>query len=265
MNPADNKADEVKQLTGYKHDDYFFLTPEKDGVVFRAHAGGATTNNSGYPRSELRERTADGKVDISWDSNDGDYHIIEITQKITHLPEIKKHLVAGQIHDANDDVCMLRLEGKKLFLEFGLKDENGVNYPDLEIDPNYQLGDVFTFKIVVHNNTMQFYYNDILKHDKEFKAFSGAYFKAGAYTQSSCQGTKKVSGESCDAYGEVVIYGLSVYHDSAPLITAINKTTTTPASIVAYYSILGTRLPQEPENGVYVILYKNGKARKVLK
>jgi hypothetical protein len=44
------------------------------------------------------------------------------------------------------------------------------------------------------------------------KAFSGAYFKAGAYVQSSCQGSKKVSGESCSAYGESVIYGVEVLH-----------------------------------------------------
>jgi uncharacterized protein YycO len=42
--------------------------------------------------------------------------------------------------------------------------------------------------------------------------FSGAYFKAGAYVQSNCQGKKKVAGESCDAYGEVVIYKVSVTH-----------------------------------------------------
>jgi len=257
INPADNKADEVKQLIDYKHDNYFFLTPEKDGVVFRAHAGGATTNNSGYPRSELRERKSDGSLDISWDSNDGNYHVMEIRQKITHLPEVKKHVVAAQIHDANDDVCMLRLEGQKLFLEFGNKDA------DLSIDPNYQLGTAFNFKVIVHNNVMQFYYNDELKHTKTL-SFSGAYFKAGVYTQSSCQGSKKVQGEECDAYGEVIIYSLSVYHGDTLLVTNIDKTTTS-AEIAAYYNILGTQLANEPKSGIYVVLYKNGKTKKMIK
>ena len=32
-----------------------------------------------------------------------------------------------------------------------------------------------------------------------------------------------------------------------------------------YYSILGIKLPQEPESGIYIILYDNGKAKKVIK
>ncbi|MDR0873497.1 MAG: leucine-rich repeat domain-containing protein [Prevotellaceae bacterium] len=37
------------------------------------------------------------------------------------------------------------------------------------------------------------------------------------------------------------------------------------SQIVGYYSILGQKLPKEPESGVYIIVYDNGKAEKVLK
>ncbi len=30
---------------------------------------------------------------------------------------VKPHIVAGQIHDADDDVIVFRLEGKKLFID----------------------------------------------------------------------------------------------------------------------------------------------------
>ena len=35
--------------------------------------------------------------------------------------------------------------------------------------------------------------------------------------------------------------------------------------VVGYYSILGQKLPQEPEKGLYIILYDNGKTEKVMK
>jgi hypothetical protein len=34
---------------------FFQVDPQRDGVVFTATAGGVTTKNSTYPRSELRE------------------------------------------------------------------------------------------------------------------------------------------------------------------------------------------------------------------
>src|SRR5262245_33357455 len=60
--PGGSSPLEVKQpeLATYSHDEYFHLNAARDGVVFRAHAGGATTSNSGYPRSELREMADNG-------------------------------------------------------------------------------------------------------------------------------------------------------------------------------------------------------------
>ncbi|MFJ7239988.1 polysaccharide lyase family 7 protein [Streptomyces olivaceus] len=41
------------------------------------------------------------------------------------------------------------------------------------------------------------------------KKFSGAYFKAGAYTQGNCDNSDPCDG---DNYGQVKIYGLDVTH-----------------------------------------------------
>lgn len=206
---ANASPDEIKQtaLNTYSHADYFHLNVSNDGVVFKAHAGGVTTNNSGYPRSELREMKDNGINLASWASNDGLYHVLEVTEKITHVPDVKKHVVVAQIHDASDDIVMLRLETNKLFLEF-----NGSDGPTLT--SNYTLGTTFTFKIVVYNNEMKFYYNGNLFHT-EIQTFSGAYFKAGMYTQSSCQGSKIVAGELCTAYGEMELLGLSIFHGAS--------------------------------------------------
>lgn len=197
-------ADEVKQpaLATYSIDPYFKNNSTNTGVIFRAHTGGATTSGSGYPRSELREMTNNGTTNASWSSGSGT-HTMEIDQAITHLPVVKPHIVAGQIHDAGDDVIVFRLEGQKLFIDI-----NGTDGPTL--NSAYVLGTRFKVKFVVSGNQTKCYYNDVLKYTLS-KSYSGAYFKAGAYTQSSCTGTPG-SSESCSAYGEVVIYNVAVTH-----------------------------------------------------
>src|SRR5690606_10669638 len=51
--PGESKPLEILQpeLAAFSHDPWFRLNDAKDGVSFRAHAGGVTTSNSGYPRS----------------------------------------------------------------------------------------------------------------------------------------------------------------------------------------------------------------------
>lgn len=199
-------ADEITQpaLATYSIDPWFKNNADNTGVIFRANTGGATTSGSGYPRSELREMTNNGASNASWSSGSGT-HTMEIDQAITHLPDVKKHIVAGQIHDADDDVIVFRLENQKLFIDI-----NGDDGPTLT--SSYVLGTRFKVKFVVSNNQTKCYYNDVLVYTHN-QSYSGAYFKAGAYTQSSCKsGGNPGPTESCDAYGEVVIYGLSVTH-----------------------------------------------------
>ena len=200
------RSDEYKQpeLNTYQHPQWFHANASRDAVVFRANTGGTTTSGSGYPRSELREMVENGKKNASWSSSTGT-HTLFIDQRITHLPLKKPHIVVGQIHDDQDDVIVFRLEKNKLFVKMG--DEKG---PVLE--ENYQLGTRFTVSFKVNKDQTDCYYNGQLRFSYP-KAFRNAYFKAGAYVQSSCQGKRKVIGESCDAYGEVEIYQVSLKHE----------------------------------------------------
>jgi len=52
---------------------------------------------------------------------------------------------------------------------------------------------------------------------------------------------------------------------SYDLTTSVVETGHTPTRVTGYYSILGIELPQEPESGLYIILYDNGKTEKVVK
>lgn len=203
--PHAGSPDEISQpeLDGFSDANYFHVNAAGDGVVFRAHAGGATTSGSGYPRSELREMKNGGADKAAWSSSSGK-HTLYIDQKVTNLPAVKPHLVIGQIHDGDDDVIVFRLEGSKLIVDVG-GDEAHV------LTSSYALGTRFNVKFEVENNAVKCYYNGVLRYTLN-ASFSGAYFKAGAYTQSSCQGTKKVAGELCSAYGEVEIYDVQVQH-----------------------------------------------------
>lgn len=194
------KALEIKHpdFLKYKAPNNFFVNSEKDGVVFRAHCTSATTKSSKYPRCELREMKPDGKTKASWTTSVGKHTMI-IDQAITAVPPVKSHVVCAQIHDAKDDLMMVRLEGKKLFVE-----RNKIG--DVMLDANYKLGTKFQIKIEAENGKVKVWYNKELKMDWQVSA-EGCYFKAGCYTQSNPS-----KGDKPESFGEVVIYKLEVRH-----------------------------------------------------
>lgn len=200
---SDNSPREVKQpaLEAFSLAPYFQVSETGNAVVFRAPAGGFTTSNSSYPRSELREMTADGRDLASWSTTEG-IHTLLLRQTITAQPVVKPHVVAGQIHDAEDDVLMIRLEGERLFVERD-GDEVGL------LDPSYVLGTPMTVKLVARNGQIAVFYNDLTTPKVRVTVdANGCYFKAGAYTQSN---TSK--GDAPDAAGEVVIETLELSHE----------------------------------------------------
>ena len=201
--PGDSASPwEIEQpdLATFALDPWFDLAGD-DRVRFAANAGGVTTSGSSYPRSELREMRAAGTERAAWSTTDG-VHTLTVTQAITHLPEVKPHVVAGQIHDAEDDVVMLRLEGTRLFVE-AQGEDLGV------LDPDYTLGDVFTARFVAADGWIDVYHQDLAAPAVSYeRATDGCYFKAGAYTQSNPD-----RGDAPDAYGAVEIRALTVTHE----------------------------------------------------
>lgn len=193
--------DEIVQpeLDAFEDTHCFSATKKRDGIVFRARCDGLTTDNSEYPRTELREMNHDGKSEASWGTADGKIHSLFAVLAITQTPAVKKHVVCTQIHSTKDDIMMVRLEGKKLFIE---RNKSG----DVKLDHNYKLGTRFRLKIQAGDGRVKVWYNDSLKMDWEVSR-TGCYFRAGCYTQSN---TKK--GDNPDSYGEVVIYELKVTH-----------------------------------------------------
>lgn len=199
----DEDPDEVTQpeLAAYSVDPWFIATESCDGVRFRSAVDGVTTSGSGYPRSELREMTADGAEEAGWSATDGT-HTMVIEQAITALPADKPHVVAGQIHDGDDDVTVFRLEGSSLYVTDG-DDSNHHLVTD-----GYELGTRFEARFVVSDGRIEVFYNG--KSQTTIDAdFPDGYFKSGAYTQANCD-----NSAPCDAgnYGEVIVYGIAIDH-----------------------------------------------------
>lgn len=81
---------------------------------------------------------------------------------MTHLTTVKPQTVVGQIHDADDDVTVFRVEGNnpggvsttaKIYIT------DGDNTHGYLLDSNYTLGTLFTVKIIVANGVISYEYN----------------------------------------------------------------------------------------------------------
>ena len=191
--PVDVRPPELLSFS----DTWFRLNNARDGVVFTAHAGGVTTENSNYPRSELREMYSGDLA--SW-SNESGTHTMTLRQAITRVPKVKPHVVSAQIHDSEDDVLAIRLEGERLSAQY----DDGEN--ELVIDPAYVLGTPYDLTITAANSTIEVSYND-RPVGMIPRAGDGWYFKTGSYVQSNPE-----RGDAPHAVGEVIIYSLKVEH-----------------------------------------------------
>ena len=197
---AKGKPDTVEQPALDRYSSrHFRLNQAGNGVVFSTPAGGTTTKNSSYPRSELREMRGADKA--AW-SNTSGTHTLTARQAVTALPPRKPEIVTAQIHDSSDDVMQVRLEGKRLMVQYDDGDR------EIVMDPNYKLGTPFDVKIVAADRRVQVYYNGTRKAVIN-RSGSSWYFKSGSYLQ-----TNTGKGDKATAVGEVVIYSLEVTHTS---------------------------------------------------
>ncbi|MEM1070735.1 MAG: polysaccharide lyase family 7 protein [Planctomycetota bacterium] len=189
---------EPNELAAFVDPKHFFV--RDNAIVFRAPCGGATTKGSSYPRCELREMNDQSEL-AGWNTTGFTEHTMSVRLAITKTPSVKRHVVCAQIHDEKNDLLMIRLEGKKLFLE--RKPES-----DVMLDRNYQLGTFVDFKIQAFNGRIKVWHEGDVKLNWDVSR-KGCYFKAGCYTQSNPN-----KGDSPDTFGEVVISRLHISHES---------------------------------------------------
>jgi|GEM_PF-6592891 len=184
-----------EQLHRFQDPRYFFISfAEGSPLVFRAPCDGVTTKNSQYPRCEVRELHRSGKSDADWSTDSEALHTMHLRLAIGRLPDVKQHVVAAQIHDADDDLLMVRLEGTKLFVERN-------EFPVVMLERKYKLGTPFDLQITAGQGRLRLSYQGEERLSWKVSR-DGCYFKAGCYTQSNFS-----KGDTADSYGDVDVDG----------------------------------------------------------
>jgi hypothetical protein len=177
--------------------DFFRLTPNRKGIVFAANAGGVTTENSEFPRSELREMN--GAEKAAWSNTTGT-HTLEVCEAVTKVPDGKPEVVAAQIHDGSDDVMQIRLEDRTLMVQY----DDGAK--SVVLDKAYQLGTPYQLRIVAADRKVTVTYNGEQKAELPLSG-SRWYWKVGAYVQANQERSDPQD------LGEVIVYSSQITHD----------------------------------------------------
>jgi hypothetical protein len=156
-------------------------------VVFRTWAGGATTKNSTYTRSELRQLDGDGD-EIAWDNGDGKTRTLTGECAVTLLPVDDPEVVVAQIHDDVDDVLMVRVVGDpddptadlEVFAEWSKGKGQGSTR---ELLGTVGRGESFTYTITADRAGIRVQAFGVTRK-RDGLVRDELYFKAGCYMQA---------------------------------------------------------------------------------
>lgn len=152
----------------------FYASDAGDYVIFRVTGNGVTTSGSSYPRCELREMDYPDRA--SWSTLD-DRYLFEAEYAVRSNAKV----VVAQIHDAEDDLVMVSLEGTRLVAEYSYgKGLGSEKVPIGEV----QQGQWFRIAISAANGVVSVSLNGVVRVTRN-KSRSGCYGKAGAYLQSA--------------------------------------------------------------------------------
>ncbi len=209
------KSLEIKDLEGYEHPKYFYDTSD-DAMVFRAHAKGATTKNSKYARSELREM--DGDKPAAWTLKDGG--TMSATLAINETPtkdngEAGRFMI-GQIHGEDDELVRLYSEGNQLYFanEHAGSDgkEHIFHFTNAKGEqPDISLNETFSYVIDARGKTLNVTIHaddDVYESTSSIHSFwkkDTFYFKAGVYMG--------INDDNGYGAAKASFYGLDVSHE----------------------------------------------------
>ncbi|MES2818810.1 MAG: polysaccharide lyase family 7 protein [Pseudomonadota bacterium] len=192
--------------------DYYFKTETTTGTVtFWAPVNGTTTENASYPRSELRETYADGRL-RNWYYTEAD-NSLSAALSVSQVPSTGK-IVIGQIHAKDSNSPLLKLE-----YQYKAWQGTGNIVAKVRLTPADATGQVITIATGVALN-QRFTYNIHLTPNGTLSvnsygrlwsakldttwASKPLYFKAGVYTQDN-------TGYETEA-GRATFHALKIQH-----------------------------------------------------
>lgn len=240
------KASEVKSLSGYEHDDYFYTGPD-GAMVLAAPVEGATTGGSIYARSELREMN--GSSPAAWTLGQGGQ--LASTLQVDNAPAQSDgtygKVVVGQVHGGDGQLVRLAWEDGTLFYANDIT-SNGQKDVHIELlnkdgeQPSVSLNETFSYKIDVSSDQLTVsvaadgdIYSSAAAIHKDWSD-NAFYFKSGAYL-----GVNESTGRG---YAQVSLFGLDLDHSGSDTVIAAPKP---PASEVPTSPPVGDAPGSAPE------------------
>lgn len=193
---------------GYINSPYYCMNSTGTAVQFQVGLnGGTTSNNTKYPRCELREyATGSTSTKAAWSGSSG-HHIMRGATKIMHMGPNKPEFTVAQMHDASDDTLQIEAFATSSSGPFDWKLRvNGTVVATLLA--GVPLGTEVAWDIDVNNGALTVKTNGTTKYTGTPGWGSGQYFKAGAYPQQNVTD----SGNPSTEYARLEMRNLYVSH-----------------------------------------------------
>jgi Alginate lyase/Immunoglobulin domain len=192
---GDSASITAAQLTGgYSNALYFYTGPVDGAMVFWAPVTGATTPNSSYPRSELREQLIPPSNSTNWLPYGN--HLLSAQCRVTQVPSTGK-VIIGQIHCYTGNARpLLKLQYNNGVIEALVKTNSNYD-PDFKFYfQNVGLSNLISYQIHQENGWLTTTVNgsnqaiNVFVTDPDW-ATNGLYFKAGSYCQDNVGDTNE--------------------------------------------------------------------------
>ncbi|WP_122316667.1 polysaccharide lyase family 7 protein [Pseudomonas cichorii] len=199
---------DTPKLVGGYQDGYF---RSGNTLFFWAPVTGSTTENAKYPRSELRETTADGRAN-NWSYPKAD-NFLRASLTVNQVPSNGK-IVIGQIHCYGSNEPLLKVE-----YQYKEKLQSGNIVAKLRRSPDAEIEVIIIAQGVPLNQRFDYNINLTPTGNLSVTAFDSIwnvtldptwstklfYFKAGVYTQDN-------TGYTTEG-GAATFYKLTIAHD----------------------------------------------------
>ena len=208
-------------VAGYSNALYFYTGPVDGAMVFWAPVTGATTPNSSYPRSELREQLTPPSNSTNWLPYGN--HLLSAQCRVTQVPSTGK-VIIGQIHCYTGNARpLLKLQYNNGVIEALVKTNSNYDADFKFYFQNVGLSNLISYQIHQENGWLTTAINgsnqtiNVFATDPDW-ATNGLYFKAGSY----CQDNSGTTNEGA----RVAFYALSRSHAPAIVSQPTNQTVT---------------------------------------
>ena len=178
-------------LDGFSDPDRFYLN-DNGNVEFKVKiTEQRTSENTNYPRSELRELNPRGEDggEVSWDGNSGN-HYMKARSRVRRVARMKPEVCFFQIHDARSDLIRVITtnggdgnEGLRLKVLWTPPDSSSESSEIIK--GSYNLDEWVDWYIEVNNGVLSIQLNGSTVIELDGMGSEGCYFKHGAYAQSA--------------------------------------------------------------------------------